>query len=73
MEKGKYIVDLYLPLYNLIIECDENNHDDRDVIYEKTREQYLLLEVNTIIIFNPKDKYFNLSIVKRCKKALCPI
>jgi len=69
--KGKYIVDLYFPLYNLIIECDENNHDDRDVIYEKTREQYLLLEGNTIIRFNPNDNCFDLSIVmKEINKVL---
>jgi len=61
--KGKYIVDLYFPSHNLIIECDENNHDDRDVTYEKIREQYLLLEGNTIIRFNPNAKNFDLSIV----------
>ena len=69
--KAKYIGDLYFPLYNLIIECDENNHDDRDAIYEKTREQYLLLQEDNIIRFNPNDKYFDLSIViKEINKVL---
>lgn len=69
--KGKYIVDLYFPSYNLIIECDENNHVDRDVIYEKTREQHLLLEGNTIIRFNPNAENFDLSIVlKEINKVL---
>jgi hypothetical protein len=35
---GKYRVDLYFADYNLVIECDENNHIDRNHIYEKIRE-----------------------------------
>ena len=61
----KYKVDLYFPEYNLAIECDENNHDDRDVVYEKTREDYILSLGNTIIRFNPNDKKFDLSLVLR--------
>jgi very-short-patch-repair endonuclease len=29
---GKYKVDLYFIDYNLVIECDEYNHEDRDII-----------------------------------------
>ena len=35
---SKYKVDLYFPDHNLIIECDENDHLDRDINYEKNRE-----------------------------------
>lgn len=70
-EKVKYIVDLYFPLHNLIIECDENNHNYRDLIYEKERENYLLSKGNSIIRFNPNDAYFDLSIVlKEINKIL---
>jgi very-short-patch-repair endonuclease len=58
-----YKVDLCFPSFNLIVECDENNHEDRDMIYEKEREKYLLSLGNTIIRFNPNDKLFDLSLV----------
>ena len=62
---GKYRVDLYFPIVKLIIECDENNHKDRNKIYEKERETFLLSQKNTIIRYNPNDKLFDLSIVLR--------
>jgi very-short-patch-repair endonuclease len=58
-----YRVDLYFPSSNLIVECDENNHQDRDIIYEEKREKYILSLGNIIIRFNPNDKLFELSIV----------
>ena len=45
----KYRVDLYFINYKLIIECDENNHEDRDPIKEKVREKHLLSLGNKII------------------------
>jgi very-short-patch-repair endonuclease len=60
---GKYRVDLYFIDYNLIIECDENNHEDRDPIKEKTREYYLISLGNKIIRYNPNEKGFDLSNV----------
>uniref|UniRef100_A0A6C0DM74 DUF559 domain-containing protein n=1 Tax=viral metagenome TaxID=1070528 RepID=A0A6C0DM74_9ZZZZ len=60
---GKYRVDLYFIDYNLIIECDENNHEDRDPIKEKTREDYLISLGNKIIRYNPNEKGFDLSNV----------
>jgi very-short-patch-repair endonuclease len=59
----KYRVDLFFNDFNLIIECDENNHKDRCVIQEKIRENYLLSLGNTIIRFNPNDSRFELSTV----------
>jgi very-short-patch-repair endonuclease len=62
---GKYRVDLYFIDYKLVIECDENNHDDRDPIQEKNRENYITSLGNTIIRFNPNDSGFDLSNVLR--------
>ena len=61
----KYKVDLFFPEYNLVIECDENNHDDRNQIEEKIREEFILSLGNTIIRFNPNDSKFDLSLVLR--------
>jgi very-short-patch-repair endonuclease len=62
---GKYRVDLYFMDYKLVIECDENNHDDRDPIEEKVRENYIISLGNTIIRFNPNESEFDLSNVMR--------
>jgi very-short-patch-repair endonuclease len=61
----KYRVDLYFTCARLIIECDENNHKDRNEIYEKEREDFILSQKNTIIRYNPNDKLFDLSLVLR--------
>lgn len=60
-----YRVDLFFPKYKLVIECDENNHSDRNICDEKEREDYILSLNNTIIRFNPNDKLFDLSLVLR--------
>lgn len=60
---GKYKVDLYFLDYKLVVECDENNHNDRNPIQEKIREDYILSLNNTIIRFNPNDENFDLSFV----------
>jgi len=62
---GTYYIDLYFEDYNLAIECDENDHTDRDIMYERVREQYLLEQNITIIRYNPNDKRFDLSNVLR--------
>lgn len=60
---GKYRVDLYFIDYKLVIECDENNHIDRNPIEEQIREKYIISLDNKIIRFNPNDKSFDLSNV----------
>ena len=62
---GKYNVDLYFIDYKLVVECDEFNHDDRDPIKEKIREEYILSLGNKIIRYNPNEKNFDLSNVLR--------
>ena len=60
---GKYRVDLYFIDYKLVIECDENNHTDRDPIQEKVREDYIISLGNKIIRYNPNISSFDLSNV----------
>lgn len=62
---NEYRVDLYFPSSHSIVECDENSHKDRDIIYEKKREEYILSRGNIIVRFNPNDKLFELSLVLR--------
>ena len=38
---GPYRIDLYFPEYRLAVECDENNHDDRDPDYERKRARFI--------------------------------
>ena len=67
---GKYRADLYFIDYKLVIECDENNHDDRDPEKEKIREEYILSLGNKIIRYNPNDRTFDLSNVLRDINAI---
>ena len=71
----KYRVDLYFIDYKLVIECDENNHIDRDCIQEKIREDYIVSLGNKIIRYNPNTPRFDLSNVLREITSIlfCPI
>ena len=62
---GKYRVDLYFVHHNLVVECDENGHEDRDPLQEQIREDYLKSCGNKIIRFNPNACEFDLSDVLR--------
>jgi len=62
---GKYRVDLYFIDYKLVIECDENGHNDRDSDKEKIREDYIVSLGNKIIRYNPNTQSFDLSNVLR--------
>ena len=62
---GKYRVDLYFIDYKLVIECDENNHIDRNNVQEKVREDYIISCGNRIIRYNPNANSFDLSNVLR--------
>lgn len=67
---GKYRADLYFIDYKLVIECDENNHDDRDPENEKIRETYITSLGNKIIRYNPNEIGFDLSNVLRQINAI---
>lgn len=60
---GRYKADLYFVKYKLVIECDENNHNDRNPIKEKEREDYIISQGNQIIRYNPNIENFDLSNV----------
>ena len=62
---GKYRVDLYFVDYKLVVECDENGHEDRDPLQEQIRENYLKEAGNKLIRFNPNATGFDLSNVLR--------
>jgi very-short-patch-repair endonuclease len=56
---GKYNVDLYFPSLNLVIECDQNNHNDYNKQTEKERENYIKDKLGCIFIrFNPDEPGF---------------
>jgi very-short-patch-repair endonuclease len=58
---GTYRVDMYMEDYDLVIECDEYNHRDRDPQKEKQREEFIKLELNCEFIrFNPDKKNFSI-------------
>src|SRR3989304_2539318 len=55
---GSYNIDLYFPVYNIAIECDENGHQNRDKEYEQKREEYIKNTLNCEMIrFNPDSKF----------------
>ena len=62
---GKYRVDLYFVDHKLVVECDENGHEDRDSLQEQIRENYLKEAGNKLIRFNPNATDFDLSNVLR--------
>jgi very-short-patch-repair endonuclease len=61
----KYRVDLYFVDHKLVVECDENGHEDRDPLQEQIRENCLKEAGNKLIRFNPNATGFDLSNVLR--------
>ena len=56
---GRYNVDLYFPSLNLVIECDQNNHNYYNRQTEKERENYIKDKLGcTFIRFNPDEPGF---------------
>ena len=56
-----YKIDLFFPDYNIAIECDENNHTDRDPLYEKQRQEEIITKTGCVFVrFNPDEKKFNI-------------
>lgn len=58
---GKYMVDLYMPLYNIIIECDESHHK-AEVSYDTERENVIKQLSNgcVFIRYDPYSTEFNM-------------
>ena len=58
---GNYRIDFYFPEYNIAVECDENNHKDRDPSYENTRQNFIIEQLKCEFIrFDPYDKEFDI-------------
>jgi len=53
---GTYRTDLYFPDYKLIIECDENDHKDRNQKEELERQNYLISNGYSILRYDPMIK-----------------
>ena len=62
---GIYPVDLYFTDYNLVVECDENNHIDRNIDEEKFRQDFILSQGKILLRYNPNKDNFDLSLVLR--------
>ncbi|MFM7985831.1 MAG: hypothetical protein ACKPKO_41605, partial [Candidatus Fonsibacter sp.] len=55
-------IDLYLPDQNIAIEIDENNHAERDPLYEVEREAYIKNKLGCKFLrINPDADNFKLS------------
>jgi very-short-patch-repair endonuclease len=65
---GNYRIDMFMPLYKIAIECDENGHNNRDKIYEINREKYIIEQGFKLVRFNPDEP--NFSIFKVINKIL---
>ena len=56
-----YRIDLYFPIHQLAIECDEYGHKDRDIGYEVTRQNHIETKLGcTFIRYNPDAKDFDI-------------
>jgi very-short-patch-repair endonuclease len=56
-----YRVDLYFPDYNLCVECDENNHSDRDADDEIIRQKRITKRLKCQWLrFDPDSDDFNI-------------
>ncbi len=62
---GSYFTDLCFVDNNIVIECDEFGHADRDKTYETNREQYIINNNYSLIRFNPNKVNFDLSEIVR--------
>ncbi len=61
---GNYRIDLYFTKYDIAVECDENNHKDRNKIHELERENHIKNTLHCKFIrFNPDDENFNIHLI----------
>jgi very-short-patch-repair endonuclease len=56
---GTYRVDMLFPQFELVVECDELGHKDRNDEYEKTRTDFIESQGYKIIRYNPDSKDFS--------------
>ena len=67
-EKSWYILDFYLPKYNLAVEIDGKSHENKQK-YDKLRDKYLLSKgIKTVRIFSWNVDFFNTNSLKSVPK-----
>ena len=60
---GSYRIDLHFPEHILAIECDENDHKDRDINYEIMRQKFIEDQLNCMFIrYNPDANDFTIEM-----------
>ena len=58
---GPYRVDMYLPAYNIVVECDEHGHRQYNKAHEDMRAQYIEDAIGCFFVrYNPDVKCFNI-------------
>lgn len=62
---GSYSVDVFIDVFNIVIECDENGHAGYNETAEKIRETFFITQGITVIRFNPNAPDFDMSIVMK--------
>jgi very-short-patch-repair endonuclease len=62
---GPYFVDMLVES-DIVVECDEDGHNDRNPVAEVIREQYIMEQGKRIVRFNPNASTFDLSNVIQC-------
>ncbi len=67
-----YFLDMYLPEYNLVIECDEFGHSKYNKDKDNEREKYIKDKLKCKFIrFNPDAKNFNIiTVIKEIYKVI---
>jgi very-short-patch-repair endonuclease len=56
-----YRIDMYFIDYKIALEIDENNHINRDILYEEERQSFITNKLKCVFIrFNPNEKLFNI-------------
>jgi very-short-patch-repair endonuclease len=59
-----YKIDLYVPLYKLAVEIDENGHNDRNKDDENIRQNYIENKLSCEFIrINPDEKNFSITLL----------
>ena len=61
---GPYRVDMYLPAYNIVVECDEHGHCQYNKKHEETRAQYIEDAIGCRFVrFDPDGNYYHTTAI----------
>ena len=68
-----YRIDLYFPKYKLAVECDEFDHNGRDIEYEVKRQKHIEIKLDCHFIrYNPDaDDFDPFNLLNRIYQQLC--